>query len=108
MSAYDFKWSASEKNVVRAEFDRACAAELAELIANFKRKAAAIESADEMWSLGNSLSKTRLNFDFKYDFRYSQLIMVFARLCREGRISIEELEGLSDDKLKLIEGIATM
>ena len=38
----------------------------------------------------------------KYDYRYSQLILVFGRLVREGRIAEEQLRGLSEEKLSYI------
>jgi hypothetical protein len=42
----------------------------------------------------------------KYDYRYSQLISVFGRLIREGRLTEAHLEGLSQDKLEFIRRIA--
>lgn len=104
----NFHWTQSEKRLARAVFDSAVQAELAELIAEFKRKAAAVESSDEMWALQEFLERTRYEFDHKYDYRYSVLIFVLARLVREGRIKVEDLEGLSADKLEHIHRILSV
>lgn len=101
----DFKWSATEKRVARAAFDRAVSEELAEIVADFKQRAVAVTEPGEMWELSNSLNQTRRDFDDKYDYRYSQLIFVFARLIREGRINSEDLKGLSADKMEAINRI---
>jgi hypothetical protein len=42
----------------------------------------------------------------KYDYRYSTLPIVFGQLLREGRISIDELRGLGDDKVGYIQRVA--
>ena len=44
--------------------------------------------------------------DAEFDFRYSQLIFVFARHVRAGKIKIQDLEGLSDDKIVEIQFIS--
>lgn len=46
--------------------------------------------------------------DLKYDYRYSKLIVVLARLIQEGWLSLEELEGLHEDKLAKIELILSL
>jgi hypothetical protein len=101
----DFSWSKTEKQIARAAFDRAIENELAELIVDFKQRAAEVMSPDEMWEIGESLRKVRRDFDNKYDFKYSHLIFVFARLLREKRIRWEDLQGLADDKLEHIRRI---
>ena len=44
----------------------------------------------------------------KYDYRYSQLILVFSRLLREGRIREEQLAGLSEEKLSYIRRVLSL
>lgn len=80
--------------------------ELAETIADFKRRAAAVSEPEEMWALENFLRRRRVDIDRKYDYRYSQLILVFGRLLREKRIQEADLVGLSEDKLELIRRVA--
>jgi hypothetical protein len=102
------RWSNSEKRIARAVFDRAVSTELAELIKDFKQRAAAVNSPEQMWEIGERLGHIRQEFDLKYDYRYSQLIFVFGRLLREKRIRDEELQGLSVDKLEHIRRIAIL
>jgi SpoVK/Ycf46/Vps4 family AAA+-type ATPase len=103
----DSRWSNSEKKIARAVFERAVKSELAELIEDFKRRAATVNSPDQMWDIGESLEQIRQEFDRKYDYRYSQLFLVFGRLLREKRIREEDLQGLAADKLEQIRQIAT-
>jgi hypothetical protein len=46
--------------------------------------------------------ETQRTLDSRYDYRYSQLIFVFAALLRERRLAEVELEGLSEEKLATI------
>ncbi len=56
----------------------------------------------------DSLTDKRREIDEKYDYRYSQLIMVFARLIHQGWLSLEELEGLHEGKLAKIRLILSL
>ncbi|WP_454829044.1 hypothetical protein [Pseudoxanthomonas wuyuanensis] len=105
---YDFKWTDSEKKLSRRVFDAALQAELAEIVADFKAKASAITTAREMWPLEEFLARSSHEIDRKYDYRYSRLIVVFAALLREGRISEEQLQGLSEEKRLCILRIASL
>jgi hypothetical protein len=42
-----------------------------------------------------------------YDYRYSVLLVVFGYLVREGRLRMEELNGLAEDKLASIRTCAS-
>jgi len=99
---HDFKWTEREKKLARQVFDTALHGELADLMRRCKSDAAAIAEPDELWELEERLSRWRREIDSKYDFRYAQLPLVFARLLREGRIQPAQLEGLSADKQDLI------
>lgn len=105
---YDFKWTDSEKKLSRRVFDAALQAELAEIVANFKARASAVTTAREMWPLEEFLARSSREIDRKYDYRYSRLIVVFATLLREGRISEEQLQGLSEEKRLCIQRIASL
>jgi len=59
-----------------------------------------------MWSIQQFLATARRDIDFKYDYRYSQLDLVFGRLLREGRIGERDLQGLSEEKLACIRRVA--
>lgn len=89
-------------------FESAVEAELAELIERFKTRAAAVQTAEEMWAVGDYLKEAQREFESKYDYRYSELILVFGRLVREGRISESQLEGLSQEKRDVIHRMVTL
>lgn len=101
-------WSTSEKKIARRVFDSALHRELAEVMQVFKSMAAGARNPDDMWSTEEFLTKSRNAIDNKYDYRYSHLEFVFGRLLREGRISEEELSGLSEEKMQHIIRIATL
>ena len=99
---HHLKWSDREKKLCRQVYDSALERELAETVAEFKRLAAQVATAVDMWPLQEFLHRRQRDIDYKYDYRYSQLPMVFGRLLREGRIKEEALAGLSEDKLAAI------
>ena len=101
-------WSPAEKRIARRVFDAALERELAQVMAEFKRRAAAATLPQDIWAVEQYLSKAGRDIDAKYDYRYSVLEFVFARLLREGRIEDSELHGLSDDRLERIRRIATL
>ena len=105
---YDLKWSESEKRLARRVFDAALAAELAEVMAEFKARAVAATEPDDMWSIQEHLYHKRREIDEKYDYRYSQLLLVFGRLVREGRVQEAQLTGLSEEQLSYIRRIASL
>lgn len=102
----DVKWSQAEKKLARRVFEAALDRELAAVMAEFKQRAARASGPQEMWDVEDYLSAARREIDSKYDYRYSQLSLVFGRLLREGRIDEDELNGLSEDKLAHIRLIA--
>lgn len=57
---------------------------------------------NDAWRLHDYLTRKRREVDAKYDYRYSVLIVVLARLLGEGLINDEDLEGLSEDKIARI------
>ena len=99
----NLKWSESEKKLSRRIFEAALEAELNEVMAEFKSRAAAAGTPEAMWALEEYLAQKRREIDGKYDYRYSQLLFVFGRLVREGRLQEEQLTGLSKEKLSYIQ-----
>ena len=96
-------WSPSAKKIARRAYDQALQRELAELLVAFKRKAASAAGSDDLWSIELWLQAQRQEIDTKYDYRYSRLIGVFATLRHQGFIDIDDLAGLSSDKIAEIE-----
>lgn len=105
---YDLKWSASEKKLARRLYEQALHAELNEVLSEFKARAAKASTPEEMWAVGDFLEARRRAIDEKYDYRYSQLILVFSRLVREGRIQREQFEDLSQEKRAIIDHISSL
>ena len=102
----DFKWSDSEKKIARRAFDTALARELAALLASTKKRASDAKEPDDLWALQDFLSAKGKEIDRKYDYRYSQLTFVLARLLSERWIADSELEGLKEEKLEEIRRLA--
>lgn len=99
----EFRWTDSEKKIARRAFDRARIAELDEVVRSFKADAARIDDADQIWTLIDRMKDWRYQLEQKYDYRYSVLTMVLARLLGEHRISTADLAGLDEDKLVVID-----
>ncbi len=98
----DAEWSKTEKEVAQQAFKRAYEREINTLIKEVCEQASAIAELDHVWQLHNFLSARRHEIDGKYDYRYSVLIFVFARLVKEGWLHLDELKGLNTDKLTKI------
>ncbi len=101
----DFTWSKSEKKIAQAAFDLALDRE--RLAIRREVEAMLRDATDDhvIWRVHDFLSKTRREFDEKYDYRYSVLMFVFARLIAEKRLTEADLAGLSPEKLKWLKGI---
>jgi Photoprotection regulator fluorescence recovery protein len=95
----DYKWSDSEKKIARRAFDAALSRELSSLLESIKSSASQAATPDDIWALHDLLSEKREEINRKYDYRYSQLIYVFARLLKEKWLIKSDLEGLKEDKL---------
>lgn len=104
----ELRWTEAEKKLSRRAFEAALQAELADVLQDFKARAAAVQTSHDLWPIEHFLSQRRRELDAKYDYRYSQLISVFGRLVRERRLTEAHLEGLSHDKLESIRRIASL
>jgi hypothetical protein len=60
----------------------------------------------DLWQIHDYLTEQRKGTDEKYDYRYSRLIFVFARLLSEGWLKETELEWLQEDKIEKIKFLA--
>jgi hypothetical protein len=99
---FEFKWSPAEKVIARQAFDMALRNELQTTIREAKERAARISEPAELWELEDWLTERRQDINRWYDYRYSVLPIVFARLIRDGRLSEDDLKGLRPEKLELI------
>jgi len=106
VNQHDLTWSRSEKAIARKAFDAALERELQHLIQEAKQMASRIRQPSDLWDLEHYLTERRREIDRKYDYRRSQLTLVFGKLLREGRLGEEELRGLREDKLRSIRSYA--
>ncbi|MGK7875354.1 MAG: hypothetical protein AB4426_19260 [Xenococcaceae cyanobacterium] len=104
----EINWSESEKKAAQEAFKRAYEGEINRLIQEVRQKTAEIAEIEEVWQLHDFLSARRHEIDGKYDYRYSVLVFVFARLLQEGWLNLEELQFLERDKLSKITALARM
>jgi hypothetical protein len=102
---HDFKWSKTEKKIARAAFEMAYHRECSDIIEKIRTKAKKISEPDNIWRFHDFLTEKRDEIDEKYDYRYSKLILVFARLVNEGWLDFSDLEGLAEDKIDRIESL---
>jgi len=102
MSSGDRKWSQSEKKIARRAFDAALEVALSKTMAELKRKASAARTPSDMWEIEDYLRQERRELDRTFDYRYSQLDIVFGSLIRKGYLEESRLAGLSEDKLQQI------
>lgn len=98
----DLKWSPTEKAVARRAFDRALHRELEAVMIEAKKRAQKIRQPSDLWDLEHYLTQRRTQIGRQFDYRYSVLIFVVGDLIRRRRLSEQELQGLSEDKLASI------
>jgi hypothetical protein len=108
MPSSEALWSAAEKNIAQAAFDKAYERETKALIQEVREKASSITGLDTIWRLHDFLSVRRHEIDGKYDYSYAVLIFTFARLIKEGWLVMEDLSGLEADKLAKVAALARM
>ncbi len=106
MSIREFHWSPTEKKIARKAFDKAYQNEMLEIKNEVMKKLNGMEKLQDIWKLHNYLSQRREEVDRKYDYRYSVLISVFARLFRDGYLKENDFEGLTEEKKKAIKLLA--
>ncbi|MCU0552353.1 MAG: hypothetical protein MUC48_23730 [Leptolyngbya sp. Prado105] len=108
MQVTEAQWSKPEKDISRSAFDRAYQREIDSLIKDVTERATQISEVNDIWQLHDFLSARRHEIDGKYDYRYSNLIFVFAQLVREKWLDLTELQGLEADKLAKISALVRM
>jgi hypothetical protein len=101
-------WSPSERHGAREVCERAAEAESQELLAAFRGRAAATRALQKLWLLRRELETSGREFPVKFDYRYSQLLLVFGSLVCDGRVYEGELNALSQEKPAIIRRIASL
>lgn len=108
MDLRDIKWSAQEKKIARAAFEKAYKQEMLQIQNFIAEKVRSFKDENEVWKLHDYLTEKRREIDEKYDYRYSMLIYVFSRLIRDELIGWEDLQGLSAEKISFIQRLLSL
>jgi len=102
------EWSKQEKEIARKAFNVAYDREQQAILADICKRTCEANDLAELWRLQEYLTEKRIEINEKYDYRYSVLSFVFARLICEGWLQEEDLVGLADEKLYEIRRIASL
>ena len=99
-------WSKTEKIIARKIFELARQRDYERLIKKINNKT--INSPEDIWELRELLNEEVKEFDEKYDYRYSLLLGIFMRLLSEDLLKIEDLNGLSNEKIETIKQVVKL
>ena len=102
----EMQWSKREKQIARTAFEAAYFRECIAALEVVRHMAAEIDESAGMWRLSDYLMDKRREIDEKYNYRYSVIPFVFARLIEEGWMEYEDLAGISNEKSELIRQLA--
>lgn len=101
-------WTVEEQDLARRVYQRAISREVETLIETLRSQAADLRGTEDIWRLHDFLSGQRHAIEGRLEFRLSGVLFVFAGFIRDGLASLEELEGLSVDKLAKVSAMARM
>jgi Photoprotection regulator fluorescence recovery protein len=101
-------WSSSEKKIAKQAFDVALKREYAALLDQLKSTAAKADSQDDIWDIHDYLTEQRILINQKYDYRYSQLMLLFGVLLRDKWLEEKDIAGLAEEKLEEVRRIACL
>ena len=104
---HDLPWSKAEKQVARKAFEAAYERECRAIRAKLVQMLESHDDVHQIWRIHDYLSGERRKIDRKYDYRYSQLDLVFGILLRDGWLTEAELTGLRQDKIQRIKAHAS-
>jgi hypothetical protein len=104
----DIEWSKAEKKAARRAFEAAYERECEVIAAKVKAMVGAMSEPSDLWRIHDYLTEQRDRTDAKYDYRYSVLLFVFARLLKEGWLRESDLEGLREERIERIKYVASM
>ena len=99
----ELTWSKTEKKIARAAFDKAYLAECRAILEAVRAQADGMDDPRDVWKIEGYLERKDKDIRPKFDYRYSVLPMVFAWMIDDNLISLDDLDGLREDKIGLIE-----
>lgn len=95
----ELRWSKTEKQIAKNAFERAYGRECVDLAKTIRLKAEKIKEPADIWRLRDFLNREVKDIENKYDYRYSVLMLVFARLIKDGWLRVDDLIGLDQEKI---------
>ena len=108
MQVSNIGWSKTEEQIAQKAFQKAYQREISNLIKQVRDNASQIIELDDLWRLNDFLSARRHDIDGKYAHQNSHHLFVFAELIQQGWLYLDDLEGLSKDKLTKISVLTRM
>jgi hypothetical protein len=100
------QWSSEQRAIAQAALKIAYERETLSLIDSVREKAGEISHINEIWQLNDFLSARRFDIDGKYDDREDELLLVLARLVKEGWLAIDDLEGFESSQLAKLKALS--
>jgi hypothetical protein len=104
----DFTWSKAQKEAATRAFQAASGRDCEAIRREVEAMLHSSKDARVVWRLEDYLSQRRREHDELFDYRYSVLPLVFARLLREELLSEEELSGIGEEKLREIRKVLSI
>ncbi len=95
-------WTATEKKTARRAFDKAFERHCATITAEARRMLENVGAPSDIWRVQEYLSEHRKTVDRIYQYKYSDLLLVFSRLMRDGWLRETDLVGLQQEKIARI------
>lgn len=95
-------WTKAEKKTARKVFERAFEKQCTAITKEVKKMIVNASTSSDIWRVHDYLSEHRRTVDKIFDYRYSVLLNVFARLLRDGWLTETDLAGLQPDKIEKI------
>src|SRR5437660_9063077 len=83
----EVRWSLGEKKAARKVFDKAYRRQCDSVRARVKDMITTAVDPADIWRIHDYLSRERRRTDELFEFRYSVLILVFARLLADGSLT---------------------
>jgi hypothetical protein len=99
-------WSEAEQAIARTAFQTAYARAVSRLVASVQSQASGLSDASSVWALHDFLSIERHTIEGRFDFRLEGILFVFASMVKEELLQLDELEGLTADKLAKVSAMS--
>ena len=96
-------WTPAEKTAARVIFDRAVARARKEILDRHRDNK--ITELDDLWEYELEIREWRKEFHEVFQYKYSRLHLCFAICLRRGWLQVEELRGLSEERIESLKRI---